>query len=369
MHMLTRSLLAAGLLAGLSSTACALELRAGSGGPPTHPAHTPTYTTFVEKLAEASGGAVTARPLGLEVATLANAISNLQSGVLDVANVLTLYFAADFPHSMLVSELATLGKNGQAMTGAVSEYVMTCEPCRAEFAAKGIVYLGTGSTSTYNIISTKPIKSVADLKGKRLRSGGAPFTRWIEGMGAQPAEISFNEEYESISNGLLDGTIAPPINILTGKLYEIAPYITTVDIGTFHSASNFSTRRQTWNKLTPEQRRWLATAATWGVAAHGAGFAAGEAKVRAVAVTFVEPDADLAAANTAFAADAKAAAVKLGTTRYGIANAAAEVERFAALVDKWNGLTTGLDQTDIPAMAALLDREIFSKIDWSTYGQ
>jgi len=367
--ILAKAVIIAGFMGGCVTAASALELRAGSGGPPTHPSNNPTYTTFVEKLNELSGGTLTARPMGLEVATLANAISNLQSGVLDVANVLTLYFAADFPHSMLVSELATLGSNGQAMTGAVTEYIMTCEPCIAEFAAKGIVYLGTGSTSPYNIISRIPIRSLADLKGKRLRSGGAPFTRWAEGLGAQPAEVSFNEEYESIANGLLDGTIAPPINILTGKLYEIAPYITTVDIGTFHSASNFTTRQQTWKKLSPEQREWLVTAASWGVAAHGAGFAAGDLKVRDVKVEFLEPAADLVEANLAFAAKAKEAATELGISRYKIENASAEVERFATLVEKWNGLVGDSDATDVGKMASMIQTEIFSKIDWNSYGQ
>src|SRR5690606_37022540 len=135
--------IAAVITAGLASGASALELRVGSGGPPTHPSNDPTYTTFIEKLGEVSGGAMTARHLGLEVATLANAKSNVQSGVLDVGNLLMLYFAADFPRSMIVSELATLGTSGQAMSGAVTEYLLNCAPCIEEFSRQGLVYLGT----------------------------------------------------------------------------------------------------------------------------------------------------------------------------------------------------------------------------------
>lgn len=362
-------LLAAGFAACMASTAGALELRGGSGGPPTHPAFTPTYTTFIDKIAELSGGEVTVQHMGLEVANLGNMLSNLQSGVVDVGNVLTLYYFAEFPHNMLVSELATLGTNGRTMSGAVTEYTMTCEPCLAEYTEKGLVYLGSGSTTTYRIISREPIRSMAELQGKRIRSAGAPFTRWAEAMGAVPAEVSFNEEYESIANGLLDATMGPPLNALTGNLYEIAPYITEIDIGTFHSASNFTTRRQAWERMTPQQREWYVEAAAHGVAAHGSGFELGDIRTRETSAEFIEPEQDMVDANAAFAEDAMETAAELGRTRYGIENAEEEVARFAALVEKWTGLVADMDDGEVDAMAALFQEEIFSKIDWETYGQ
>jgi TRAP-type C4-dicarboxylate transport system substrate-binding protein len=68
--------------------------------------------------------------------------------------------------------------------------------------------VGAGSSDVYLIITTKPVNSMADLQGLRLRSGGAPYARWAEALGAAPAQVPVSDQFEAMSQGVLDGTMA-----------------------------------------------------------------------------------------------------------------------------------------------------------------
>ncbi|MFV0246007.1 MAG: TRAP transporter substrate-binding protein DctP [Qingshengfaniella sp.] len=347
--------------------ASAEVLRAASGAPPTHPGHDPMYTTFVAALDEASEGGLTAQLLGTEVATMRGAISNLQGGILDVANVLTLYFPAEFPNNMLISELAVLGQSGQAMTGAVTEYLMSCSACLEEFTSKGLVYLGTGATASYQLLTRRPITTLDEMRGLRVRSGGAPFTRFAEAMGIVPVEITLDEEYEAVASGLIDGLMNPPVNLMNGRLYEILGHVTELNIGTFHAASGFTVRQQTWQRLNVEQRGQLLRAAVAGIAASAPGFDA----VNALALEHAEvhqPNAEVVAAVDGYRQQAVEDTIQMGADHYNLENAAAEIERFVALVDKWNGIIAEIGPDDQPAMIERLYQEVFNNVDLSTYG-
>lgn len=352
--------------------AAATELRVASGSPPTHPSYDPVYTTFIEELPTLSNGELTAKHFGMEVVTLGTGLSSLESGVVDIANVLMQYFPADFPNSMLLADLAPLGTVGSGMAAATVEYYVTCDDCQKEFANKGIVYITSVSTPTYDILTTKkPVRTIADVAGLRLRSPGAAFSLWIKTMGAIPTEISFNEEYEALQGGLIDGTIAPPVNLVGNRLSEVTKYYTPVGVGTLNATSTFSVRSDTWKSLTEPQRRALVNAGL-------AGSVWFEPKSRELGVNglklltdaggeILEPAQDLVDGTTALQADAIAAAIDNGKSLYKIDDPEGKANRFAALVEKWNAIMLPI-QDDPAAMTEALKREIWDKVDLNTYG-
>lgn len=357
-------------VAGHAATAG--ELRVASGSPPTHPSYDPVYTTFVAELPTLSGGALTAKHFGMEVVTLGTGMASLESGVVDVANVLMQYFPADFPNSMLLADLAPLGQVGSGMAAATVEYYVTCEDCQKEFAAKGFVYITSVSTPTYDILTTKkPVRTIADLAGLRLRSPGAAFSLWIKTMGAIPTEISFNEEYEALQGGLIDGTIAPPVNLVGNRLSEVTKYYTPVGVGTLNATSTFSVRAETWKGLSTEERRALVDAALLGsVKFEPVSRKAGTDGLKLLTDAggeVLEPAEDLVAKTKALQAEAIAAAVENGNARYKIADPEGKAARFAALVEKWNAIMLPI-QDDPAAMTAALKSEIWDKVDLASYG-
>ena len=68
----------------------------------------------------------------------------------------------------------------------MTEYVVTSPECQAELKKLGVVYASSHSTDTYHILSKTPIKSLDDMKGKRLRTGSPQYSRWVEALGGTP---------------------------------------------------------------------------------------------------------------------------------------------------------------------------------------
>ncbi len=361
-----------GLAALAATTADARELRIAPGAPPAHPSHSHLYSKLAEILPEVSGGSLTAQVLGPEVVGLGQMKDGLQSQLVEVGNLLPLYFPADLPNMSLAGELALSGREPHAMAAAMTEYMVTCDTCQQELKKFGVTYLGSGSSDVYALLTTKPVRTAEDVKGLRLRSGGAPFSRWAEHFGAVPASIGVGETFESMSQGVIDGSIASIGDLLSFRLVELVKSITFIPLGTYHATSDFTVADSAWQSLSPEERKQLATAANranviftqrWGYDM------AAEAKAAAekAGIDFIEADPAFVQAAEAFAEADKGTAAKVAQERFGFADAAERVARFSELVAKWDGIIkeTG---NDPDAIAARLDQEVWSKIDFGTYG-
>ncbi|MGF0537689.1 C4-dicarboxylate TRAP transporter substrate-binding protein [Agrobacterium sp. ES01] len=361
-----------GVAALAATTVDARELRVAPGAPPAHPSNSYMYQKLAEFLPEVSGGKLTAQVLGPEVVTLGQMKDALQSQLVEVGNLLPLYFPADLPNMSLAGELALSGREPHAMAAAMTEYIVTCETCQQELKKFGVVYLGSGSSDVYALLTTKPVHNAEDVKGLRLRSGGAPFSRWAENFGAVPANIGVGDTFESMSQGVIDGSMASIGDLLSFRLVELVKSITLVPLGTYHATSDFTVANPAWESLSVDERKQLATAANmanvvftqrWGYDM------AAEAKAAAekAGIEFIEPDAAFAEASQDFAEADKETAAKVSQERFGFADAAERVARFSSLVEKWNGIVKDA-KGDPDAITARLDEEIWSKVDFATYG-
>jgi TRAP-type transport system periplasmic protein len=353
-------LAAATLLA--TTTVQARELRIAPAGPPAHPAHY-MYEHFADYLKDASGGEMTAAILGPEVVALPQMKDALQTGLVDIGNYLPLYFAAGMDTTNISGNFSLVGRNPHAMALAMTEYVVTCEPCQKEFADTGLVFLGSGSSDVYGLLTTSPVRTAEDLAGLRLRSGGAPFARWAENFGATGVAMGVGATFEGISQGTIDGTMASTVDLLSFRLIDVVKYVTKLPIGTYHVTSNFTVAQTTWESLSAEEKGFVVAAAgranfdltdRWAYqlpAAAAAALADSDIEV-------IEPDASLLEASNAFIAADMAAGVKAGG-EHGAA--------FVALVDKWSAIVAEVgDNPD--ALSERANEEIWSKVDWSTYG-
>jgi TRAP-type transport system periplasmic protein len=351
----------AGIMA--AGTAPAQDLRLAPAAPPAHPAHY-MYENFIGYLADESGGSMTGAILGPEVVALPQMGDALQSGLADIGNSLPLYFAADFPITGIAGDLALQGRDPHAMALAMTEWVVNCVPCQEEFRAFSGVFLGAGSSDVYGLITTTPVESVEDLQGLRLRSGGAPYSRWAENFGATPVNLPVGDTFEAMSQGTIDGTMASIVDMLSYRLVDVAKYVTDVPLGTYHVTSNFTTALDTWNDMSMEQRTQFVKAANrgdpqltdrWGFQLPAEARAAVEDNSDIEVIT---PEADFLAASEAFAAAdvaAKAAENPLSA-------------EFAALVEKWEAIVEEVGE-DPEALAARAWDEIWAKVDLATYGQ
>lgn len=91
----------------------------------------------------------------------------------------------------------------------------------------GIKILGYWGGSSRNVLSTKkPVTSMADMKGFRLRLISSPLKVNVwKAVGASPTPIAYMETYLAMKSGVVDGMENESVSVRDMKFYEPAPYI------------------------------------------------------------------------------------------------------------------------------------------------
>ncbi|WP_323039272.1 TRAP transporter substrate-binding protein [Gemmobacter sp.] len=125
----------------------------------------------------------------------------------------------------------------------------------------GARLLGVGRLGGYNLMLRKPISSLSELKGLKIRS--AQIEGCIEGLkhfGAIPTPIPFNEIYLAVQQGIVDGVLTALSPGVAGKFYEVAKYVVEADFGLALDKEAISVA--SWNALSPDYQQILATTFT-----------------------------------------------------------------------------------------------------------
>lgn len=368
-HFLIRALAGAAALAALSSAASADTIRATSGFGPSHFFATDVYPTLFKKLEELTDGRWTGQDTPSGLVSAAEMNTALRDGVSELGAVILPYFAADYPESLLPAELSIIGTNPRAISSAVTEYIVTCEECLAEFARGGQVYLGTDTTAVYQFLSRVPMRNADQVKGVRIRTGGPVFARFVEQIGGVPVQMPISEIFESMSQGTLDATFSSSPDLKNFRLNEVAKYVIDVNFGVFNSGAIMNASQTLWQRMSVEDREALVKASQYAYARslelwHSQDEVARKESAEA-GVEFIAADESIEAAKRAFTEQHLEGAGAILEAR-GIKNASDKVARYLALVEKWHGLV-GEDMST-EEFGELRYREIWSKLDFSTFG-
>lgn len=93
----------------------------------------------------------------------------------------------------------------------------------------GLQYLATGNNGIRNVSSKKPINSVADVKGLKIRLPQIPtyISIWKQ-WGANPIPIDANELYTSLKTGVVTAQDNAPDHTVSTKVYEVQPYYSMI---------------------------------------------------------------------------------------------------------------------------------------------
>ena len=92
-------------------------------------------------------------------------------------------------------------------------------------AKRGIRLLGVFNIGVRHIMSKKPVKSIADLRGLKIRTMQSKYhMAAFNAFGANATPISYAELYSSLQTGVVDGAEAANTNYFEKKFYEVAPH-------------------------------------------------------------------------------------------------------------------------------------------------
>ncbi len=93
------------------------------------------------------------------------------------------------------------------------------------YGSQGMVWLEPYIQPPVYVITKKPINSVEDLKGMKIRAPGA-YGKFLRNLGASPVSLSWSEIYTSLATGVIDGSIGSNlIDHRDGNHVEVAKYM------------------------------------------------------------------------------------------------------------------------------------------------
>jgi TRAP-type C4-dicarboxylate transport system substrate-binding protein len=101
--------------------------------------------------------------------------------------------------------------------------------------------------------TTQPVKSLEDLKGRKIIAWSSLWLEMLKHLGASPIQVSAGDAYLALQKGMADGVLVGIANVRPTKIHEACKYTTIIDLGTgsFWAAMN----RDRWNALPDDIKR------------------------------------------------------------------------------------------------------------------
>jgi len=128
-----------------------------------------------------------------------------------------------------------------------------------QFWLKGLCYYDAGSRSFYT--KDHPIKTPEDLKGQKIRvMESATSMAMVQSLGGSPTPIAWGELYTALQQGVVDGAENNPPSFYLSRHYEVCKYYSIDEHTMLPDILVVGTHL--WDKLTPQEQKWLQEAAT-----------------------------------------------------------------------------------------------------------
>ncbi|PJX26585.1 C4-dicarboxylate transporter [Advenella sp. S44] len=149
-------------------------------------------------------------------------VQGTQLGIVDIA-VTANEVMANFAPDMSVFGLPYLFKDAEHMDRAVGSKQVHDQVDQI-LTAKGYRLLGIFFAGTRHIMSKRPIGSINDIKGMKIRTLNNPIhIEAFKSFGANPTPMPYTELYGALETGVVDGAEAANTNYHSRKFYEVAP--------------------------------------------------------------------------------------------------------------------------------------------------
>ena len=213
-----------------------------------------TIVWIAEELEKASGGKMKIQiyPSG-QMGNMRELMELLQSDALDMT-----YNSANgletFADIYSIYNLPYLFKDRDHFNKVV--YGPIGDEIKASTHDKGFVSIGSYAAGTRSFYTKKPIKSLDDLKGMKLRVPPSPtMLRTVELLGGLPTPVAFSESYTALQQGVVDGAENNIPSYVHTRHSEVAKYYTQDEHSSFPDFLVISTRAL--DQLTKEQRALL----------------------------------------------------------------------------------------------------------------
>ncbi len=129
---------------------------------------------------------------------------------------------------------------------------------RQNWEGLNMIPLSSYITDTYHIWSNFPIRTLDDLRNRKISAPGTS-ANWLQGTGATPVDGALTTYYTDIQTGVSEGALSFFVGILPTRVYEVARFITKCDVGAMY-VGGIAVNRQRFGRYPEAVRNALVAA-------------------------------------------------------------------------------------------------------------
>jgi TRAP-type C4-dicarboxylate transport system substrate-binding protein len=165
------------------------------------------------------------------LATVGEIPTAIENAVIDMGNLVTPYFPDQFVINNAIPFFWPQPKSQQELGELMLKWHAEIPAFGEELAKYKLKLVAVRPLPPYGFICNKPIRTLEDFKGKRIRSYGVALPATLEALGAVSVGMADVEAYEAMSNNVLDCSAADIALVDAFKLHEVAKYFVDVPMG------------------------------------------------------------------------------------------------------------------------------------------
>jgi TRAP-type transport system periplasmic protein len=214
-------------LASTATAADVIELKLAHFIPATHIQHQKTYVPFAQNVEKLTDGKVRIKiypgstlggPLQLPDA--------VKSGITDVAFIFPSMTAGRFPR-FAAYDLPFLFDSSMRATQVA--YDIYERYLAADFKDYKLLWLYCSDTGQL-YSANKPILTLEDFKGMKIRSPSSAMSEALQRLGANPVGLPITELQMALEKHIVDGALTPNTVVADFNLYDQIKHITQADV-------------------------------------------------------------------------------------------------------------------------------------------
>ncbi|MCK7546454.1 TRAP transporter substrate-binding protein DctP [Marinobacter koreensis] len=223
------------------------------------------YNLFEEwcnSIKEKSGGELVFKPYPAKsVAADNNALFDaVRNGVLQGMNPFTLYWSGKIPASVFLSSYPA-GPDQPSQWDTMFYSLGMLEKTREIYKKYGLFYVGPIQHDANIIHSKKPVNSLADLKGMKIRVPGGMVAEVFQQFGVSTVSLPGSDIFPALEKGTIDAAdyVGPAVNYELG-FSQVTDYILLGPPGVMSiyqpvDLMDLTVNLRAWNALDPKLQK------------------------------------------------------------------------------------------------------------------
>lgn len=157
----------------------------------------------------------------------------VSDGIVDVGMVGTVWEGAAMPLQNVTYFTPFATEDHKLLIKIFDDLSANLPALHDSWTAQNMVPLSSLITDSYDIYANFPINTMEDLQNRKLNAPGTS-ANWLQGTGATPVDGALTTYYTNIQTGVTEGTLSFASGILPTRVYEVAPELSRVGIGSMY---------------------------------------------------------------------------------------------------------------------------------------